>query len=277
MSASKNKHGANASLEHVITIDPEAVALLALATRSILQFHRDMGISDYPVTKNLQKVLTRTRAQIREQERPFTKSHFTRPEPRKSARDESVEPVVLETLTDIQEAVIACTACQLSGSRLDSLAKFAGKRPSLMVIGDFSCIGQKQVFDQSEEEMLWNMMRAIGLGPDKVYVTNVIKCRTESESGGDEQCAQRCSSYLFREIATLGPQLICTMGEIPAWQLLGKKAPLTRLRGRFHGSKFIKGNNIMVTYHPRFLLQYPEMKRAAWQDLQLVQRRLQGK
>ncbi len=78
----------------------------------------------------------------------------------------------------------------------------------------------------------------------------------------------------------LRPALICAMGELAARTLLATKEPVARLRGgRAHALKIGDGAMsalpVMVTYHPRFLLQQPLLKRAALEDLQAMQARLQ--
>jgi uracil-DNA glycosylase len=73
------------------------------------------------------------------------------------------------------------------------------------------------------------------------------------------------------------------MGEVAAGVLLGGRDAVVRRRGRFHGLPTggvgPAGILVAVTFHPRFLLAQPEpsrsqLKQAAWQDLQMIQRRL---
>lgn len=123
--------------------------------------------------------------------------------------------------------------------------------------------------------MLRRMMEAIGLSMEDVYVTNVIKCCPAGEPP-DAACARQCFALLSREIAALAPLLILAMGEMAASQLLATSAPLVRLRGRFHAYRYPDSTpaQVMPTFHPRFLLDNPEMKKMVWLDLQMLQRQL---
>ena len=56
-----------------------------------------------------------------------------------------------------------------------------------------------------------------------------------------------------------------------AQTLLTTTQPLGRLRGRFHDYHGIK---VMVTYHPAYLLRYPNMKRATWDDMKMLMREM---
>ena len=152
-----------------------------------------------------------------------------------------------------------------------------------MVIGDWSLqeggCRREVLFGREEDVMLHKMIAAINLVPEDVYVTNCIKCCPGEGGIFDRECEQSCYSFLNREISTVNPEVICAMGEAAARMLTGSRDMLVRIRGKFfpycyHPSRSIA---VMPTFHPRFLLRHPELKKATWTDLQAVMRRLQGK
>jgi len=150
-----------------------------------------------------------------------------------------------------------------------------------MVVGDWSAQDDgftgEILFGPEEDLMLGKMMEAIGLKPEEVYVTNCIKCCPAGGREPDSACATACFSFVCREIAALGPPVICAMGDLAAGMLTGRKEPLIRLRGRFTGCRHASSTVVMPTFHPRLLLRNPEMKKAVWSDLQAIRRRLEGK
>jgi DNA polymerase len=73
--------------------------------------------------------------------------------------------------------------------------------------------------------------------------------------------------FLERQIAAVAPDVICTLGAVATRALLKTGAPISRLRGRFHD---YRGIRVMPTYHPAFLLRYPEKKRETWADIQMI-------
>lgn len=185
-----------------------------------------------------------------------------------------------ETAAAISADIVACRRCEPGGLSPHRVAGQGGVQAKLMVVGDY-CSQEagrirKAVFGPREDEMLWKMMQAIDLSPDEVYVTNLLKCLPPGDGRTDPGMAARCLSYLVREIGLVRPKMICAMGDMAAHQLLGRTDPLVRLRGVFHDYRYGEGSQlpVMVTFHPRFLLANAEMKKAAWLDLQQIQRRL---
>lgn len=152
--------------------------------------------------------------------------------------------------------------------------------PSLLIVGDYCALSAELLegshFGAAEDVMLWNMMRAIDLTPKQVFITNVIKCRLPTAVHPDVDSQQRCRAFLYREIELIRPRVICAMGEVAAQALLGDHATLLRLRGRCHQFNCSDDQNwlipVIVTFHPRFLQKHPDLKKAAWEDLQKVQK-----
>jgi DNA polymerase len=70
-----------------------------------------------------------------------------------------------------------------------------------------------------------------------------------------------------RLLALLQPKLIVALGEPVSQSLLNQAQPLASLRGKLHS---FQGVPLIASYAPSHLLQYPEAKRQAWQDLQLA-------
>ncbi len=150
-----------------------------------------------------------------------------------------------------------------------------------MIIGDHAfrsdgSSGQSCLFGVAEDEMLRRMMQAIDLKEEDVYVTNCIKCRPRPDMTPTARHGRACLRLLREEMAALRPTLVCCMGPLPTSLLLGKADPLIRLRGRLFKRRIdgVGMTTIVPTFHPRFLLSHPEMKRAVWLDLQMIRRRL---
>ena len=186
-------------------------------------------------------------------------------------------------LQSLQQEVASCTRCHLAATRLGSVPGRGRIGCRLMVVGDWSSQDDKfsgeVLFGSDEDVMLWKMMAAIGLEPEEVYVTNCIKCCPDGGRSPDRECETSCFSFLSREIAVLRPSIICAMGDMAARVLTGRKDLLVRMRGRFMGCRHDPSVPVAVmpTFHPRFLLRNQEMKIAAWNDLQAIRRRLDGK
>lgn len=265
-------------------VDQVALTVLATGLRRHLEAHLQMGITTYPLTPELAGALTGQPVSAA----PPAKQAKQR---QSNAATPAVQPAPLidvpgqETLRlPLLQEIAACQRCPLGQDRQGQV-NGAGPIPArLMLIGDFSQqsgeFSESILFNRDEDAMLANMLRAIGLGIEEVYITNALKCCPMPQVTPEEQSVRACAAFLFREIALVQPQIICAMGDLAAYALLERKESVARLRGKLYpykkGGEALAALRIVTTFHPRLLLAHPEMKRAAWQDLQLIQKCLAG-
>ncbi len=120
-------------------------------------------------------------------------------------------------------------------------------------------------------QLLNNMIAAMGLKREDVYIANVVKCRPPGNRTPEPEEANTCSPFLFRQIDVVRPQVLVALGATAATYLLGQRQPLAGLRGRVHA---FRGSQLIVTYHPAYLLRDPRQKKEAWADLQIAMREL---
>lgn len=116
-------------------------------------------------------------------------------------------------------------------------------------------------------QLLNNMIAAMGVRREDVYIANIVKCRPPANRAPEFTEATTCSQFLVRQIDIVRPQVIVALGKTAANYLLGNNASLTSQRGQWHS---LRGAKLMVTFHPAFLLRDPRQKAEAWKDLQLV-------
>jgi DNA polymerase len=120
-------------------------------------------------------------------------------------------------------------------------------------------------------QLLNNMIAAMGLKREEVYIANVVKCRPPGNRTPEPDEANTCTPFLFRQIDVVRPQVLVALGATAATYLLGQRQPLAGLRGRVHA---FRGMHLIVTYHPAYLLRDPRQKKEAWADLQIAMREL---
>ena len=126
-------------------------------------------------------------------------------------------------------------------------------------------------------QLLNNMISAMGLRREDVYIGNVVKCRPPQNRTPERDECETCSPFLMQQIATVRPKIIVALGAVAARTLLGMNDSMAKLRGRIYD--FSPGHaefstKLAVTYHPAYLLRDPRQKKEAWQDLQMVMRYL---
>ena len=116
-------------------------------------------------------------------------------------------------------------------------------------------------------QLLNNMIAAMGLKREEVYIANIVKCRPPANRQPEFVEANTCSQFLVKQIDIVRPEVIVALGATAATYLLGVKQSLASLRGGWHS---VRGARTVVTYHPAFLLRDPRQKGEAWKDLQRV-------
>jgi len=175
--------------------------------------------------------------------------------------------VPAETLKDIRANLGECVRCGLSESRTRIVFGQGHPNARLMFVGE----GPGQEEDLAGEpfvgaagQLLTRIIEAIKLTREDVYIANVVKCRPPGNRTPQPEEIASCSPFLRRQIAVIRPLFICTLGGCAAQTLLGTKAPISRLRGRFYD---FAGIRVLPTFHPAYLLRNPEKKREVWEDL----------
>ncbi len=180
-----------------------------------------------------------------------------------------------DALRAIQEDIGDCTRCPLA---------YAGRRKIVFADGDPNArlmfVGEGPGADEDASglpfvgkagQLLNNMIGAMGLKREEVYIANIVKCRPPANRAPEPVEANTCSQFLLRQIDVVQPQVIVALGATAATYLLGVKQSLASLRGRWLGCR---GAKLVVTYHPAFLLRDPRQKGEAWKDLQMVMKEM---
>jgi uracil-DNA glycosylase len=174
-------------------------------------------------------------------------------------------------LRAIQEEIGDCTRCPLAYAGRKKIV-FGDGSPSarLMFVGEGPGAdedAQGLPFVGKAGQLLNNMIAAMGLAREEVYIANIVKCRPPGNRVPEPVEANTCSQFLVRQIDVVRPEVIVALGSTAATYLLGVKQSLSGLRGRWHSCR---GAKLAVTYHPAFLLRDPRQKAEAWKDLQMV-------
>ncbi|HEY2468083.1 MAG TPA: uracil-DNA glycosylase [Terracidiphilus sp.] len=180
----------------------------------------------------------------------------------------------VSALQAIREDMGDCTRCALHKGRNKIVFADGDANARLMFVGEGPGAdedAQGLPFVGRAGQLLNNMITAMGLKREEVYIANVVKCRPPQNRTPEPDEANTCSPFLFRQIDVVRPEVIVALGATAATYLLGQRQPLAGLRGRVHS---FRGTKLIVTYHPAFLLRDPRQKKEAWADLQIAMREL---
>ncbi|MFO7155343.1 MAG: uracil-DNA glycosylase family protein [Pseudomonadota bacterium] len=178
---------------------------------------------------------------------------------------------VLETL---RQEIGDCRRCKLCRGRTNLVFGSGNPRARLVFVGEGPGAEEDArglPFVGAAGELLTRMIEAMGLRREEVYVCNVVKCRPPGNRNPEPDEIAACSPFLVRQLEAIGPEVIVTLGKFAAQTLLQTAEPISRLRGRWHR---YRGIDLLPTFHPAYLLRSPHEKRKAWEDLQMVMKRL---
>jgi uracil-DNA glycosylase family 4 len=187
----------------------------------------------------------------------------------------------------IREDLGDCTRCKLHKQGRKQIVFGVGNpRAELVFVGEGPGADedtQGEPFVGRAGQLLNNMIKAMGLKREDVYIANIVKCRPPGNRTPERDECETCSPFLMRQIAVIKPKVIVALGAVAAKNLLAINAPMSELRGRFYdfkpagvrsGDPSWPGARLAVTYHPAFLLRDPRQKGEAWKDLQMVMKYL---
>ena len=199
------------------------------------------------------------------------------PAPVEEEQGDSLEAIAAMDWGELRSAIARCKRCgdcagrkPVYGAVYGSGAQAAARW--FVAAGASSALDEQAGAPLAGEagKLLDNMLAAVDLKREDVYVTNLVKCRPLSANGGDRaptgEEAAACRPFVERELALSGAGLVLTLGQIAANGLLGKalQEPLAGSRGRVHG---YRDAALVATLHPGELLRRGADKALAWADL----------
>jgi uracil-DNA glycosylase family 4 len=285
------------------TLDPELRNALAARIR----YYNEMGIYDFYRRPLSDAVMQIAASRVDEPEVaawPSQQESREEMSPRKTASaatpiaganvsevlalkpEQSVSDPV-KALKIIREDLGDCKRCVLHKQGRKQIVFGVGNpKAELMFVGEGPGADEDEKgepFVGRAGQLLNNMIKAMGIEREQVYIANIVKCRPPGNRQPERDECATCSPFLMRQIAVVKPRVIVALGATAAKTLLAMNSSMIQLRGRFYdfrpaGIRSIDpawdGCKLAVTYHPAFLLRDPRQKGEAWKDLQMVMKEL---
>ncbi len=188
--------------------------------------------------------------------------------PETQGEDNAINPS--EHLEAIREDLGDCTRCKLHKGRQTVVFGVGNPNADLMFIGEgpgYEEDRQGLPFVGPAGQLLTKIIEAIQLTREDVYIANIVKCRPPSNRDPEPEEIATCRPFLERQVSSIKPRVICTLGRVATQAMLSTEKALGRVRGQV----FSFGDAALVpTYHPAFLLRDPSKKRDCWEDMKLI-------
>lgn len=198
-----------------------------------------------------------------------------------------------QRLEELARQVAVCTKCPLSESRTNTVFASGDPYSPLMLVGEGPGENEDATglpFVGRAGKLLDDILAAVDLNRDQVYLTNLVKCRAAVEENGRMKNRQpstgevnACNPYLQAQVEAVKPEIILCLGSPAAKNLIDKNFKITRDRGKWYEAF---GAKAMATFHPAYVLrqqgeELQQTKRLVWQDVQNVyaeyQRAMEGR
>lgn len=181
-----------------------------------------------------------------------------------------LEKVKGDTLERIRADIGECTRCKLCEQRNKIVFGSGSEKAELVFVGEGPGRDediQGLPFVGRAGKLLTQMIEAMGLTRDKVYIANVVKCRPPNNRPPEKDEVATCIPFLIRQLEVIRPKVIVCLGSTAAQNLLGTIKSISSFRGQWLD---FRGMQLMATYHPAYLLRNPPAKADVWKDLQKV-------
>ena len=194
-----------------------------------------------------------------------------------SARDlgGGVHSIKAARLAEVETRAKACLACRLSNSRTNVVFGVGSADADLMFIGegpgrDEDLAGEP--FVGRAGQLLTDIIKAMKLTRQQVYIANVVKCRPPENRNPELDEMDACRPFLQQQIEIIQPRVIVTLGRFALQSTLQKPIPISSVRGQWLQ---LGGIKVMPTFHPAYLLRTPAAKKDVWNDMKKVMAELE--
>jgi DNA polymerase len=191
-------------------------------------------------------------------------------------------------LRAIREEIGDCKRCGLCQQRTNIVFGVGTPQARIMFVGEGPGAdedAQGEPFVGRAGQLLNNMIQAMGIRREDVYIGNVVKCRPPQNRAPEREESETCGPFLMRQIALVRPEVVVALGATAAKFLLGHSDSMMKLRGQIYDFHPVLPHSaperdpewstkLVVTYHPAFLLRDPRQKKETWADLQMVMKYL---
>jgi DNA polymerase len=172
----------------------------------------------------------------------------------------------LETLHD---EIRVCTNCGLHGGRTNAVPGEGPEQVDVMFIGEapgFHEDKQGRPFVGAAGQFLEELLSSIDLTREKVFITNVVKCRPPANRDPEPDEIDACRGYLDRQIEQLQPKMIVTLGRFSMARYF-PNAKISQIHGQ---AKKMDGVVYYPMYHPAAALHQPSLRRTVQEDMKRI-------
>jgi len=182
-------------------------------------------------------------------------------------------------LEDIAAEVRRCERCPLYAARLHAVPGEGDASSGIVFIGEGPGAQEDKEgrpFVGAAGKFLDEMLAAIGVRRESVFITNVVKCRPPGNRDPEPDEVRTCTErYLWRQMEVIKPKLLVTLGRHAMYRFVPADKKISEVHGKlFHLTSPTSGKtfNILPQYHPAAALYNGGMRETLMRDFKKIPR-----
>lgn len=184
-----------------------------------------------------------------------------------------------ELMDVVANEVKACRKCQLWKTRSNAVPGEGSLDATTLFIGEAPGYWEDvkgRPFVGAAGKLLGTLLADANLSRSTVYITNVVKCRPPKNRVPSPVEVKTCTPYLNRQIKTIQPEIIVTLGRHATSYVLSEAGVkevvgITKLRGEVYSVKLFRLSvSVLPTFHPAAVLHNPKYGDPLKHDFQLL-------
>ncbi len=175
----------------------------------------------------------------------------------------------------LRGSILQCQKCGLCTRRINVVPGEGDIESRIMFVGEGPGEDEDETgrpFVGRAGQLLTQILGAAGFEREKVYITNIVKCRPPQNRVPEIEEVLNCQGWLEAQIALLRPRIIVCLGNTPLKWFIHSTNGITKMRGRWFTWR---GAMLMPMFHPSYLLRNDSREKGGpkaltWQDIQQV-------
>ena len=175
----------------------------------------------------------------------------------------------------LEGSITGCKKCKLCMNRTNIVFGTGNKKAEVMFIGEGPGADEDRLgepFVGKAGQLMNKAFQALGIDRNKLYITNIVKCRPPQNRVPEQEEAEACLNYLRNQVILVRPKIIVLLGSTALKNICGQEYGITASRGKWIEKK---GILYMPTWHPAALLRDETKKIDFWRDLKQVKQKIE--
>lgn len=184
-----------------------------------------------------------------------------------------------DDINKISRLIKKCNKCKISKKRkntipgdgsLDSKIIFIGEAPGYKedIVGKPFVGRAGKIFDE--------LLNTIGIKREKIFITNVLKCRPPKNRNPLKIEIENCKKYLDLQIELIKPKIIVTLGNFATLYIFNKYnlkyETISKVHGKIYAVKTdIRDIFIIPFFHPAISIYNPNKKNILIKDFKKLE------